>query len=196
MHSGYTPPRLRMTLIAIVTALVLVAACSSGGGAAIIPVKAAPTTTVVPMTTTTTNPATTTTDPALSDSAIIAADQDAVAAFNAAGSSNPVQPGYPALAMYVAGKQLATDRELLTELVITHEHYVGTYTQTNYVVAQLIGDQAVVLSCAIDDTADASNTSGTIETPSPHSRNLVNDLLEFMSGRWVVTDEGVRSPTC
>jgi chromosome condensin MukBEF complex kleisin-like MukF subunit len=98
--------------------------------------------------------------------------------------------------MYESSKELARDRETLTQLGLDHEHYLGAYTQTHYVVSQLIGDQAVVLSCAQDDSAVVDNATGKIVEPSPHTQNLVNDLLQLINGQWMVTDAGVRSPTC
>lgn len=195
MRPSHQPPGLRNTLLALVAAAIL-AACTSSSGNAITPLKATPTTVGATATTTTAvDPMTTTTLPT-GDSAIIAVDRAAANSFIAAGSSNPVQPGYPELVLYVSGKQLATDRELLTQLGLDRRHYVGTYVQTNFVVAQHIGDQAVVLSCAMDDTAVVDNASGVIATPSPHSRQLVNDMLTLINGKWMVTDKGVRSPTC
>lgn len=191
MGSSHTRSGRRVVVFTVVAVAVIVG-CSSpkrSGSAlkAVTPTSGVTSTTTVDPTTTTV---------VTSDAAIIAADHVALQAYITAGSVDPVDPSDPALASYEAGTQLSRDRNLLTGLSLSHEHYIGTYGVTDSVIAQHVGNQAVVLSCATDDTAVVDDSTGTIATPSPNSQKLINDLMELVNGRWMLTDSGVRSPTC
>ena len=199
MNPTNRTPRLRDTVLAVTAAAILLAACGSSSGNTITPLKTTPTVAGASTTTTVRPPSTTvvqSTTVLTGDAAIIAADQAASATFISLAKANPVDPSDPGLAKHAAGKQLVNQRAILNMYFFHQHHLVGEYTGSQYRVVQHIGNSAVVLSCDLDMTAVVDNTTGQVVTPAPNKGALANTRLDLVNGQWMVTDAGIRSPTC
>jgi len=184
--------RIRATVLAIAATTVL-AACNSSSGQTIQPLTTDSATTI---------PATvapTTTSTALTgDAAIIAVDKAENDLFFEVASKSPVNPADPRIPLLAAGKELGIVRNSLTVLALKRQHNVGSYVLTGSRVAERngTGTTVIVLSCVTDGIGVADDATGQVVTPAANTKSLINDRLELINGKWMVTDGGVRSPAC
>jgi hypothetical protein len=203
MHprSNQKPPgtALRAIVLALALATILVACTSSGN--AINPLKTTPTT---PSQGTAVADPSTTSTLVTSDGAIFSAYQAQIALFYQVASQNPVNPADPRLPMVEMGQALSYDRTQLTGLGIKRQHDVGAFVVTQFKVTQRnvtglpAGDaEAVaVTSCAFDTIAVVDDSSGAVITPATNSRYSVEERLDLVNGRWMVSQTGQGSGTC
>jgi predicted small lipoprotein YifL len=187
----------RLCTLLVITAAMFLAGCGSSGGQTLPPStrSTGSTTTNDP---TTTVAATTTTTVLSGDAAMIAAQKLESDTFFDVASHVPVNPLDPRISQVAAGKQLGNVRNSLTVLELKRHHDVGTFTLADARVAERnsTGTIVVVLACGTDDIAEVSDTTGQIISPAANTSSLINTQVSFLNGHWIVTDSGVRSPTC
>ncbi|MDQ1392857.1 MAG: hypothetical protein QOF30_1834 [Acidimicrobiaceae bacterium] len=196
MTTTHIPHRPHHILLVVAAAALLVA-CGSSKAQTLPPLTAS-----APGSTTkveqVVGQSTTTTTVLTGDAAIIAAAINSDNTYFVVASSSPVNPNDPRISQVDAGKQLGMDRNSLTVLALQRRHDVGTYSLTNGRVAERnsTGTVVVVLACGTDGISVVSDATGETVTPAPYRRSLINLQMTLVSGRWMETDSGERSPTC